>query len=243
MKQRKVVAMIGALVLIISAVVLITGCSQPNSNKENTGNNSGNISNNGGNTGGNNGSNLEVQPTAEADPALKGTSWKSTADDVSIEFTEKGNIATTFMDILESLYTINDSTIAFDLTDCINIFNNMTLERYFAMTIAREMRAISEIQEQIKQETDPEQKRKLEERLAEGKAGLEDLKNPSSETKEACESEVAAEKKLAKAFELNTKFTGTFNEEKTELTIEQFPIYDRATGKVIVKKVAFKKNK
>ena len=32
MKQRKVVSMIGALVLIISAIVLITGCSQPNSN-------------------------------------------------------------------------------------------------------------------------------------------------------------------------------------------------------------------
>ena len=56
MKQRKVVSMIGALVLIISAVVLITGCSQPNSNKGNTGNNSGNISNNTGNTG-NNGEN------------------------------------------------------------------------------------------------------------------------------------------------------------------------------------------
>ena len=51
MKQRKVVSMIGALVLIISAVVLITGCSQPNSNKGNTGNNIGNIGNNGGNSG------------------------------------------------------------------------------------------------------------------------------------------------------------------------------------------------
>ena len=51
MKQRKVVSMIGALVLIISAVVLITGCSQPNSNKGNTGNNGGNTGNNDGNTG------------------------------------------------------------------------------------------------------------------------------------------------------------------------------------------------
>ena len=59
MKQRKVVSMIGALVVIISAVVLITGCSQPNSNKGNTGNNSGNISNTGntGNNGGNTGNN------------------------------------------------------------------------------------------------------------------------------------------------------------------------------------------
>lgn len=37
MKQIKRVSMIGALVLIISAVVLITGCYQPNSNKGNTG--------------------------------------------------------------------------------------------------------------------------------------------------------------------------------------------------------------
>ena len=34
MKQKKIVSLIGALVLIISAVVLITGCSQPNSNTD-----------------------------------------------------------------------------------------------------------------------------------------------------------------------------------------------------------------
>ena len=55
MKQRKVVSMIGALVLIISAVVFITGCPQANSNKDKKGNttinNGGNTGNNGGNTG------------------------------------------------------------------------------------------------------------------------------------------------------------------------------------------------
>ena len=44
MKQIKKVSMIGALVLIISAVTFISGCSQPNSNGGNTGNNGGNIS-------------------------------------------------------------------------------------------------------------------------------------------------------------------------------------------------------
>ena len=44
MKQIKKVSLIGALVLLISAVVLITGCSQPNSNGGNTGNNGENIS-------------------------------------------------------------------------------------------------------------------------------------------------------------------------------------------------------
>ena len=37
MKQRKVVSLIGALVLIISAVAFITGCPQANSNKGNIG--------------------------------------------------------------------------------------------------------------------------------------------------------------------------------------------------------------
>jgi len=42
MKQKKIVSMVGALVLIIGAVVLITACSQANSNNGNTGNNGGN---------------------------------------------------------------------------------------------------------------------------------------------------------------------------------------------------------
>ena len=41
MKQKRLVSVIGALVLIISAAAFITGCSQPNSNKRN---NSGNTS-------------------------------------------------------------------------------------------------------------------------------------------------------------------------------------------------------
>ena len=46
MKQKRRVSMIGVLVLIISALVLITGCSQPNGNKGNTGNNGGGNSQN-----------------------------------------------------------------------------------------------------------------------------------------------------------------------------------------------------
>ena len=49
MKQKRIVSMIGALVVILSAVALITGCPQADGNKgkkENT------TTNNGGNTGG-----------------------------------------------------------------------------------------------------------------------------------------------------------------------------------------------
>ena len=39
MKQKRLVSMIGVLAVIVSAVVLITGCSQPNSNKINSSDN------------------------------------------------------------------------------------------------------------------------------------------------------------------------------------------------------------
>ena len=59
MKQRKIVSMVGTLVLIISAVTFISGCSQPNSN-------------NGGNTNSNNGGNtVGVQFPDD----LRNTSW------------------------------------------------------------------------------------------------------------------------------------------------------------------------
>lgn len=38
MKQKRLVSMVGALVLTISAVVLITGCPQPNNKKDNSSN-------------------------------------------------------------------------------------------------------------------------------------------------------------------------------------------------------------
>ena len=94
MKQRKVVSMIGALVLIISAVVLITGCSQPNSNKGNTGNNSGNISNNGGNTGnnggntGNNGGNTGGNTGSPLDEVIMVTG--GTDNDIRTYYFSKG---------------------------------------------------------------------------------------------------------------------------------------------------------
>ena len=48
MKQKRLVSMIGALIIMISAVVLITGCPQPNNKKDNTTvNNNGNNNLNG----------------------------------------------------------------------------------------------------------------------------------------------------------------------------------------------------
>ncbi|UTY25063.1 hypothetical protein [Treponema denticola] len=100
--------MIGALVLIISAVVLITGCSQANSNKGNTGNNRGI---------------LEVQPTAEAYSRLKGTTWKSDTPIIFVQFTNQGDI----MEIDEyrqALYQVDGLKISFDLSSFLAMKKN-----------------------------------------------------------------------------------------------------------------------
>lgn len=52
MKHRKIVSMIGALILIIGAVALITGCPQANGNKDKKENTTINNGGNTGNTGG-----------------------------------------------------------------------------------------------------------------------------------------------------------------------------------------------
>ena len=87
MKQRKVILMIGALVLIMSVVVLITGCSQPNSNKGNTGNNSGNIGNNGGNTS-NNAGNIGGSTGSPLDEVIMATG--STDNDIRTYYFSRG---------------------------------------------------------------------------------------------------------------------------------------------------------
>ena len=74
MKQKRLVSMIGVLAVMVSAVVLITGCPQANGNKDkkdnttvNNGGNNGNNSGNGGNMGDHSGNNISINGV-----------WKST---------------------------------------------------------------------------------------------------------------------------------------------------------------------
>ncbi len=226
MKQRKVVSMIGALVLIISAVVLITGCYQPNSNKGNTGNNGGS---------------LEVQPTGKADPALKGTSWKSTAD-VSIEFTENGNIANISGD--QALYTVEGEKINFDLSSYIAIFKNMTEAKLIQEMKVDAKEDIVELEKDIKEaegKGDEQTKKKLEKELEETKEWLKTLENPDEQMKDGIKQQLKSMHTYASKMEPYAKFDGIFDSEKTKLTIEKFPNYDRGTEEVIAKKIVVEK--
>ena len=226
MKQKRFVSVIGALVLIISAVVLITGCSQPNSNKENTGNNGGT---------------LEVQPTGKADPALKGTSWESTAY-VAIEFTENGNIANISGD--QALYTVEGEKINFDLSSHIAIFKNMTEATLIQESKSRTKKDIVELEKDIKEaekEGEEQKKKELEKRLEETKERLKTLENPDAKKKEEIKEGVKNMHTYASKMEPYAKFEGIFNSEKTKLTIKEFPEYDWTNKKVIIKEIVFEK--
>ena len=69
------------------------------------------------------------------------------------------------------------------------------------------------------------------------------MKNLSPEEKAEFEKEDIEEtKKAAKAFEPYAKFEGMLNADKTELTIEKFPVFDK-DGTCKVEKTVFKKQK
>ena len=222
MKQRKVVSMIGVLVVMISTVAFITGCPQANNNKGNTGNNGGT---------------LEVQPTGKADSALKGTGWKSTAD-VSIEFTENGNIAN--ISGAQALYTVEGEKINFDLSSQISNFKNMTEAKLIQESKSWTKNRIAELEKDIKEaesKGDEQTKKKLEKGLEKAKEWLKTLENPDDKMKE----ELKNMHIYASKMEPYAKFEGIFNSEKTKLTIKKFPDYDWQNEKVTVKEVTFEK--
>ena len=222
MKQKRLVSMIGALVVIISAVVLITGCPQANNAKDDTG--------------------FEVKPTGKADPALKGTRWESTAN-VSIEFTENGNIAN--ISGAQALYTVEGEKISFDLSSQISNFKNMTEAKLIQEEKNEVKKDIVELEKDIKEaesKGDEQTKKKLEKDLEKAKGWLNALEHPDEDLQEEIKGEVKKMHIYASKMEPYAKFEGIFNSEKTKLTIEKFPEYDRQNEKVTVKEVTFEKN-
>ncbi|MGF7109812.1 hypothetical protein [Treponema pedis] len=247
MKQRKVVSLIGALVVILGAVAFITGCPQANSNKDKkdnmTVNNGGTTSNNGGTTGGNTGNNgdsLAVQPTGTADPTLKGTNWSG--DGKSIYFSEDGNIASIRSE--QMLYTIQGEKISFDLSSFITITENMTEEKFIRKVKIDTKQDIAEFEKEIREAEksgDEQTKTQLEAKLEDMKELLQMLENPDEQMKERIKESLEGIHEYAGKMKANAKFDGIFNSEKTELTIEKFPEYDWQTGTVKVSQIIFKK--
>ena len=214
--------MIGALVLIISAVVLITGCPPANSNKGNTGNNGGS---------------LAVQPTGKADPTLKGTTWAADTPIIFMQFTNQGNI----MEIDEyrqALYQVDGLKISFDLSSFLTMEKNLTVEGYIDWQISTLKKGIAQLEEKSKT-ADEETKKNLKQKIEEYQGYI--AYYSKAEAKDEVKKFLPDINKAAEALLPYAKFEGIFDSEKTKLTIKEFPEYDLQNGKVTVKEVTFEK--
>lgn len=225
MKQKKLTLMIGMSVVLFSTIFMMTACPNSSSTaKTNAG--------------------INVIPTATADPELKNTFWSEpTAPGQPIEnaisFDGVGNIAS--INSIQALYTVNGTTISFDLIPWINIYKNMTLDKFKEDYIAILKIQISELQKDIDKETDPSLKQQLEDRLKNTQKDLTMIENNDPGMLQMLRGHIEFLKNMAKTLEPYAKFDGTFNEGKTTLTIEKFPKYDAATNSVTVKKIEMEK--
>ena len=221
MKQKKLLSMFGVLIIMIGTVAVMTGCPQANGNKDNIADG------------------LNIQPTGDADPALKGTEWHPVSfDNVHLSFAEKGN--TVRMGSFESVYTVNGSTVSFDFSKSAQARSAITVDTVIKLEIAALNEDIAKGEALLKKEQDAAKKKEYEEAIESLKKYLEYLKNLSSEEKDEIAKKIEPDKKAAKALEPHAKFDGTFNTDKTELTIEKFPVIkDNLT--VEVKEVVLKK--
>ena len=183
-------------------------------------------------------SDLEVKPTAEADPALAGTRWRSSGISETIGFVDNGNIARFFANV--ALYSIDGLTISFDMSKSLAIWKNITLDAYIKNYRQELEKYIAELESAIKQGIDPQKKEQLEKRLSVSKKELNDLMT-DDEFKKELQEEIDNTHKMSAALEPHAKFSGTFNAEKTTLTIENLPVYDPDTNKVNKVKAVFTK--
>ena len=175
---------------------------------------------------------------------MKGTVWTNNiSGDDRLFFDEKRNIVSVLGDLVDAVYTVNDTKITFDLSSWIVIYKNMTVDKYIQGQKLYGKKQIAELEDMINKESNAEKKKELERKLQHIKEELQALENPTKEVKEDLAETVQSMKKVALAFENHAKFAGEFNSEKIELTIETFPHYDQGTEKVTVQKVIFKKNK
>lgn len=220
--KRKSIFGFGVLIFMISTGVLLMACPHGNGPGEEPPV-----------------SDLEVKPTAEADPDLAGTVWRSSETIEKIGFVDKGNIARFFANSV--LYSIDGLTISFDMSKSLAIWKNIIVDTYPQVEIQQLESEIAKLEKAIEQESDPQKKEDLETELTEKRRTLDQYKNRTDEEKKDRQKWASNMKRMSAALEPHAKFSGTFNADKTELTIENLPVYDPDTNKVNKVKAVFTK--
>ena len=185
---------------------------------------------------------MGVYATDAADPVFKGTYWKD-ASDTGIAFIDEGNISDIYGDseLGLSTYTVKDLTVSFDASQTIALWKSMTGDKYLHLKIVEYEKRISKIQQKLKAETDVQKKQEYENELKEEQESLEGCKNVSDEVRARVKQYVEERIEFIEKLEPYAKFTGILNAEKTELTIENYPEYDKDNGSFKTKRVVLKK--
>ena len=214
MKAKKSFSLFGVLIIMISTVVFIAACTQANGN---TGNNSA-------------GKVVQVVPTGEADPALKGTKWNSGKRGLS--FSEKGNTA--WIETCgAAIYKKEGTKISFDLSAQISIYKAMTKDDLITTAKAEIKEEIAELEKRKKEAGSDEEKAKLEKEIKEAEEFLQQLDNPDAEMQSMIQKRLEFLKKRGAALEPYKTFEGTLTSDN-ELVIEKLPVCDNENKVMIV---------
>ena len=223
MKAKKLLSWFGVLIIMIGTVIVMAGCNQANDNKGDNGNTS---------------DGLYIQPTGEADPALIGL-WVKPNSKAAFSFDRKGNIVS-MNSLYQSVYTVKGFTVSFDFVQSMKAFKVITIDSYINFAIAEKQKRIVTLEELLNTSENPEMRKEYEEEIKKAKEKIQEYKNMTQKEKDDWVVSMNGIKEEAKALEAYAKFEGTLNADKTELTIEKFPLIEKDfTCKV--ERVVFKK--
>ena len=172
----------------------------------------------------------EVKPTGKADPALKGTRWDTTNRIIiafAVEDTNMVYVSAREVGNQEATYSVNGATVSFDLTQYVQLYKSMTVDKLIKKDIAMFENAIAQYEKYLKSPeaaNNTDEKKRIQDLQERAKTLLNDLKNPTEEVLQEKASLIEFMKQYAAKLEPFAKFTGTLNPEKTTLTIEKFPV-------------------
>ena len=174
-------------------------------------------------------SSSEVKPTGKADPVLKGTRWDTTNRIIAfaVEDTNIVYVSARETGSQEATYSVNGATVSFDLTQSVQLYKSMTVDKLIKKDIAMFENAIAQLEKDLKAAqaaNNKAEEKRIQKELEEKRLMLNDLKNSTEEELQEIASYIESMKQYAAKLEPFAKFTGTLNPEKTKLTIEKFPV-------------------
>lgn len=171
----------------------------------------------------------EVKPTGKADPALKGTRWDTTGRTIAFEVEDTNIVYVSARETgcQEATYSVNGTTVSFDLTQSVQLHKSMTVDKLIKEDIAMFENDIAQLEKDLKAAqaaNNKAEEKRIQKELEWNRRRLNDLKNSTEEELQEIASYIESMKQYVAKLEPFAKFTGTLNPEKTQLTIEKFPV-------------------